>query len=588
MKKRMRLWSFMIAPLLMGLAGDAFGGQTRVVVLCLHDDPGAAAEAQQRFEALIGVAPQIVLLPAVLAPESFQIDTERAEVEALLVKVRDAYWADDRSFAEASLADAATRIDKMGAFTAFDRSQITLWQIALLAKHDETSADAEASKLLRLAPNIQVDLAVFPPSVEKRIERIRNSLPRPVSINITGLREGARAWIDGRPADPKWEVLPGSHRLHVEAAGFRTRDEVFTASGDRSVSAALAPALPPRLASALVSFARGGDLGQVDRQDAWGLVFRSKADALIVFARDGAGLRARVFRAAPDAPSGIVGLNSPGERSLTEWVVRSIAQPPRAATAVPSTPSSPKTDFAGGVVRTGLSALNRTWRLKSADGNFKAAFAGAGVSLTAEARRKSAVGLASASFVDFGSRRRTFELRDGAPASAVGGTGVSLRFGGGARLARGKGSASPSLTATLGGAFDRRAAARIEDAVGDLELMPSWQRFGVEIGGQGELPLMIRGFPVALRVKGSAMPWGDWRTVPERSLGSPHTYSGFAWGAASSVGLPHRWTMGVEYSGALDTFTFTGTGSAPVEPTLRRVTASERTESVQLSVGKEF
>lgn len=587
--------SSILALLLIGTAAEANAGQRAVVVVSVHDDPSVAGSLQQRLEARVGVASGIRLRPSAEVASLYaglpKADSSPAPIEALLDRAREAYWGDQVSVAEARVEEAAALLDRMGTFPPFDSAKISIWRTALLAKKDEVVADGEARKLLSVAPDIQVDLDVFPPSLSNLIEQVRVSQPRAATVVLSGLPRGARAWIDGRPASQRWLVAPGSHRLHVEGRGFRSIDHSFEATGDVTLSAGLAPALSPELGSILASFARGGDLNDKERTAVWELLFRAKADAIAVVARADGGLRARIFMGRTStAPSGIVALTNDGEKSLADWIIMSITQVPTkpippAGVAARRGPSDSVT-FQGG-----LAAATRSWRVNGADGGrFVAHFSGGGPSLSAQARWNNAVGVVRANFMDFGSQKQSFELSDDSQASARGGSTASIRLASGYRLTLSRKETTPSFTAFAGGTFDRHAAGSLRDSTGDLGLLPSWERYSLEVGGRGELPvaLLPEVRPAVLRLQASASPWGAWHATPADSLGSPRAFTGFSWGAAVDVGLPRRWAVALEYSGNANTISFDGIGSAPVEPQLRRATASERISALRLSFGKEF
>lgn len=586
--------SCFLALVLFGAATRAEADPPDVLLVVVHDDPSVAGSLQQRLEARVSVAPEITLLAsaevASLSAGSAKTGSNTATIEALLDRAREAYHDDRASIAEAHVGEAAALLKQI-AFPPFDRARILLWRTALLAKKDEVLAEGEARKLLRVAPDYQVDLDVFPPSLSKLIERVRASEPRAATVVLSGLPRGASAWIDGRPASQRWLVAPGSHWLHVEGPGFRSLDRPFDATGDVALSAGLAPAFSPNLGSPLVSFALGKELNDKERTEVWGLLFRAKADVIAVVARADGGLRARIFRGGPSTPpSGVVAFTSEGEKALSEWIVTSIVQGPArsaelAAVAASRAPSGSVTAHAG------LAAVTRAWRVSSVDGGrFVADFSGAGPAVAGQIRWRNVVGDFRAGFVDFGSQRRSFELSDGSRANATGGSTASIRLDSGYRLALSRRDAAPSITAFAGGTFDRHEAGPLRDSTGDLHLLPSWQRYSVEVGGRGEVPVVVlaKVRPAVLRVQASASPWGNWHTAPAQALGSPRPFTSLSWGAAVDVGLLRHWRLALDYAGSANTIQFGGAGTAPVDPPLRRVTASERIDTLQLSLGKEF
>lgn len=585
-----------LAFLLFGTEADTHAGQPAVIVISVHDDPAVAGPLQQRFEARVGVAPELRLRPST---EVASLHAERSKanstssIRAILDRAREAYWRDHTSVVEECVGEAAALLERMGPFPPFDSAEISMWQIALLAKKDEILAQREAGKLLAVAPDIQVDLDVFPPSLSTLIEGVRRAQPRAVTVEVSGLPHGAIAWIDGRPASHRSLVIPGSHRLHIEGPGFRSVDRAFEATGDVTLSAGLAPALPSELGSVLIAYALGKELNDKELTAVWELLFRAKADAIAVVARADGGLRARIFRGrSSTAPSGTVAFTSDGEKSLAEWIVTSIIQTPQTSTK-PTTPAgaAARRSPNGFALQGGLAAMTSSWRVSNADGGrFVARFSGGGPSLAAQSRSHNVIAELRVVFVDFGSRERSFDVGDGSQASAGGGSTASVRLGSGYRFAWSRKDTAPSLTGFAGGSFDRHLAGPLRDSTGDLHLLPSWQRFCVELGVRGELPVVVSASvrPSVVRLQASGTPWGDWRTTPADALGSPRPFTALSWGAVADVGLPHQWALVLEYLGSASTVSFDGVGSAPVDPQLRRATAVERTDTLQLLLGKEF
>ena len=553
---------------------------TALAVIVVHDDDRIAGEVQQRLESKVGVSSDIRLRPSssLVVSTVAREDGTAKRVEAILTKAKDAYWEEQLDLALTLVREAEGEL-RESRYHSFDTARISQWRAALLlAKQDEFAADRETRAALAIAPDMQVDLDIFRPSVAKLFERIRAATPQGVAVSIAGAPAGARFWIDERIVGARTVVTPGAHRLHVEANGYRTLDHAIDVTSSVTIQAGMAPALPAKTSAILIAFAGGKTLDDNDRATLSELLARSKADAVAVVARSENGLRARTFdgkQAVP--PSGAVPQTAAGESSRVEWSLASVGGAPAGRAAARMEWSA----------QAGVVAASRSWELRSADGGrLSLGYSGSGAGLDLRARQRAVRIEASGAYVDFGSKKEQVDL-GATQATAAGGSMLSGRIGAGYELSAGRVAIVPGIAFAL----DHFDSAHLRDQDGDLGLLPSMQRVALDAQARVDLPLSLvpNARPAVFSLHGAVSPWSSWRTTPAKSLGESSTGDvSFGWGASMNVGLPKQWATRIAYDGHRRSVTFDGTGSAPVDPTVRDARGVEVRHAVSVSFGRDF
>lgn len=419
----MRAFIIILLSSLVCLAASSGEAAEQLAVFYLEEDPAVAGEIQQRLEARLRgkmsggeIRPTADVAARLAPPAPKGSGVETKKVEENLLEARKSFWNADLVGTEMRITRAESTIDAMGSFPSVDRANVVIWRAALLlAKEDASGAEREVARLLALAPDAKVDLDVFPPSLGKLVERVRDSLPKPVIVNVRGLPKGSRLWIDNRPAAAQWSVAPGSHRLHVEAPGFRSVDLPFDAKSDLSLSIPLPIAVAPALEQKLIAFANGAALSERERVQVWEIVFRvAGGDAIFVATRTAGGLHGRLFyRGVSSRTSATVSSTNEGEESLAEWAAATLVSMRSAhSTAVSTAKRFERGDTLK--VRGGFGFSSRAWHLDGSDGGrFTADFSGVGPWAMTSVSRHGIVADATASLAEYGLRRETVTLGRG-------------------------------------------------------------------------------------------------------------------------------------------------------------------------------
>lgn len=576
------------------LASSSASGAERIALICLDEDAAAAGGRQQRLERRLRNEKELRTAAEAavkLAPAAKSAHGQESVVDEILLSAREAYWSNDLALAESGITSAASAIDAMGSTPSTDRATILLWRAALLlAKGDNSGAQTAAERLLTLAPDAKVDLDVFPPSFAKLVEKVRVSLPAPVSVHFVGMPAGARLWIDGRPAAERWSVARGSHLLRAEAAGFRSIDLSFEAKSDFSIEVGLPLALKPELERTLLVFAAGKEPNTSERTQIWEILFRINADTLLVIARVDGGLRARLFRRGESsAPGAVVPATSDGEKSILEWAISSLASSEnRAEGSRPvRLPYRTAKIPCAWAVQGGLGISTRAWAVEgAAGGRFAAAFSGVGPMLSGKFARLNVIGEVSAALASYGLKKEPIKMDDGSRVHVGGGSTIFTDIRTGYRFRLG-GETKSTVVVLAGGSVEHHQAQPLEDSVGDVGLLPSWDRASLDLGARAEVPLMVLTIPAVLSFNGRGSPWSRWRTSD--ALGSSPTASPeFAWGASLDFEVGTKLVCGLAYDGHRRALSFEGTGKSPLDPPLRDAKATEQVHVLQVTIGKEF
>jgi hypothetical protein len=205
-----------------------------------------------------------------------------------------------------------------------------------------------------------------------------------------------------------------------------------------------------------------------------------------------------------------------------------------------------------------------------------------------ELERENVLGEISLDFASYGIQEHRIALDDGRNVTVGGGSTIAGFLRGGYRFSVGR---APSIIVLGGAYFGRHESDPLEDGDGDLGLLPSWQRIGVDLGLRANVPVGLHSGSrhVVFFAGAGVSPWSQW-TIRGDSLGSSPAASpsSFAWSLGADVAFGDRWATRLTYEGWNHRIRFSGTGEAPVEPVLRDARVTEQTHALLLTFGRDF
>ncbi len=574
-------------------------GPARAGVLCVGPDAGTAGDVQ------LGLALESLDVPGVrIEPHSALIPLARPAAEPVAEKV-DAAWRTE----QASLLETATTaylegkigiaLERLAAWRALlervggeatvaEKVRLALWRLAVYqALKDDAQAEEEALAALTLLPDLQVDLAEFPPSVRETVERVRPRI-RWIELDANGLPERARVRIDGRDASLPAKIPAGRHAFAVSAPGRREIVRTVDALADVTVTVSLPLALPDALASALDQAAwLGTSLGESGSALAT-IHAQTGLDLLLVTSSRDGNTRAVVLPLAEAVPP-VASDTVRGPRAASE-----IAAWARVALAkiAPSVESA-KTRRArralwSAEARAGPSAvsLTRTDRWKGNE-PIELPFAGAGSTFAARVRRSGHDAELDAWWASLGWNDVQVLLPDNARRAVTGAQAWSTRLRVGSTWRGTKGEDGPSVRGAIGLGIDRRrwGPVRAYDG-GDSGIAASYRRALLELRAEGRLPFRIGPLATALVAAFSVEPWSDWREDHDGASGeSPATVVGLAGRIAVETFHRGRLRIVLQADAARSGARFRGSSRMPSDPPFTDASVGERTGAISLVVG---
>lgn len=563
----------LLLPLLaQGPAAPAAGH--RVGVVGLGSDAAAAGELQRSLEMEAFSLPKISLkggsdlASALAAPSpapSALSGPDAATLKQsadLLQQVSDAYFQDRAAVALEKLGALSALQERSGNFPAAEKVRVALWRTAVyLALSDPLQAEQEAGNALVLAPDLQVDLNEFKPSVKAVVDGVKSRGLHLVSVVVSGLPAGAQLTVDDRPVPPRFQVPAGKHRLAATAPKRRPVAKTLDVAADTSIPMVLPVAVDPALEQILDLAVWSGNAP--DARTRALLATRLGVDWLVVVAEHDdpkPEARAAMIGLLPGAGSGVspvVPLTGAGA-ALTPWlegVLRANVSDARAPVAArPREPRAPAELALA--ADAGMVWSSRTESL----GAFRASFSGAGPAIAAGASKGPLAGGLDVSYVSYALSTLEVTRADGSRQSVPGGSSLAVTASGGWRHLFGAGDeeGSPSLFAGLGLGFARHDATDVTDSSGTaLGLLPAWQRIAVDARARARVPV---GGGLAAVAGAAVSPVALYSETPSKSSGaSPKPGLGLAWEAGLGwQPTGSRLTLDARYSGATARTAFSG------------------------------
>lgn len=563
---------------------------TTLGVLCLGPEADEAAECQHTVEVQLAAIPGVTVRgaaalgselgrPVTLSvPSSARGKKGWSQAQALLKKAVDAYY-DGRA------AAAWTELEKIDALGPLDESWwpveeqigLRLWRATILLALDDTvRAQAETRAALTLDPQLNVDLAVYPPAVKTTAEAARKRL-RNVDVVVEGLPDDAVVTVDGRALGTSFSVPAGRHHLAVQALGRRPVETWFEVAADRALPMYLPVLLDASAEEHLRQVMSGGKATEAATEVLTGLNRRAKTDGLAVLWADGSRARAIVWlddqmQISPispllDAADWVEAtlaetLSSPAEESseTASATGAQTGQPP--PQTVVATPAKRKSWDVRATAAVGPAILN--YSIQDSTGErYAAELAGASIRAQVDGHWKIVTGLLSWHHTSFG--RSTINVTDdtGTPVQSLQGGGLTVLCSRvGARYVFGDDGFR------VGGGVGWTAAAyKGDDAYTGsqaLGVQPSWHLSGAGVFVQAALPFRIRQVRMETEL-GSQLVIQPTFWVDGDLLGSPaDTSQGDVWLRAG--GEMSRWYAGLRGQLSLFGSTFTGIASVPIDP----------------------
>lgn len=444
----------------------------------------------------------------------------------------------------------------------------------LLDRGEADEAAQELTQALRIRPGLEVDLAVFLPTVKEHVAAARGKL-RTVAVALPGLPEGSRGWLDGAEmADGKANVTAGPHWLYVSAPGYRSVASEATVTDGGALPVDVLPPVAASLERALLRTVRAS---QPDEDGRAALRSASVAKARVVVL-----IRAQKSENHLQA---LVWSNDTSRSALTEGAVR-LDQPEalaertlplvKAAFAgegpfTPTTegPQRPRSQF-GYSVLTGY-ARQEQWAGYQNGAGKETNLDAAGFAVAGRAFYWKRVGQGEAAVrlsllymntESFGGRQYELATNTGYQVTLHGGQRVLARVhaGYGWRMWHQRIGLRPEVHLAVEG-FQ-------SDEVGadhpDIGLFPGFRRLGVGIGGEADILLLDA---LTLEVDGG---WGPGRAseaAKQLRLGESvgDTQSWFV-GVGGHLRLFRSFELGARFEASATEIDYLGMGTAAIVP----------------------
>ncbi|MEZ4359530.1 MAG: hypothetical protein R3B48_05065 [Kofleriaceae bacterium] len=322
---------------LVGLAPSARAAPRRVGVVVVGD-PAAAARLAAAVERRLAGRPGLELVAVArvaAATGPAAAPPLLAELPARLQRAIDLFYGEraDDALAELTALErelgALAEVGARAPVVHAPRVQVALWRAAVLERRWADGGRAEpapaevraaARAVLRLDPDVQIDMETFWPRFAALIEAERRALPR-IELHVRDLPAAAQLWLDGRPVSRRAAAVAGRYRLQGSAEGYVSREEIVDATRDLELSWPLAPSVAPAAAAELDAALRASRL-DVAAARARRIRALASAEALLVLTASPARGRGALIggggaqRSAELAPA-----------ALLDWIDRALARP---------------------------------------------------------------------------------------------------------------------------------------------------------------------------------------------------------------------------------------------------------------------
>lgn len=556
------------------ILGLALVAASKIAVVVVGDDPAASGDLQAALESRLAGAD---LLTADALAAKIGVDVPAPEdpatrkaVRALLDEAAKAYYDDryEELLAMLAKADAMSHV-------AAEKVEIHLWRLAAFqAFGDPRGAANQARLALVLAPDLAVDVALFPPTVKDLIEKTRQETKR-VRVTVEGTPAGAVVKIDDRLAGTELEVPSGRHQLVVSSPG-RRRVSRTVEVGETALRVAVH--LPLALEAGAAEAAardvwRGGPASTRDT-----LAEKAGADVLVFAIAKPDGIRAVVWWKEDGRYSASARRAADAAKVLGDWIAGEIAA---------GRPSL--RDAAWRVsASAGLATSMRSLQVEGAGGNgYDAAFAGTGPAASLRVARGSFFSEAGAGAVSYAMSSVKVDA-PGAGDRASGGSALAshLAFGYTRNLGTPGEEQDSSVSASLGVAAESLTAQDASGAAGPLGLFPSHRTLYPEVRVAAAKRLSLAGRTGLAEAAIGGSPFGVWREDPRGTSGTSPTVMSLGVEAGFSWKTPRRWLVSLGYRAFLRSVSFDGEARAPVEPALRAEKRTEQVQTLQLTIGR--
>lgn len=234
-----------------------------VGIVAMGPDDTAVGDLQRVLELRLNALPDVKVTGAAAiaeragAPAALDAARLDAETAAIYDDVRHAYYRNQSVKALDRLAEMKALLDRSGVRDADRWAQLFVWRAAvLLALGEDGQAAAEAKAALRLAPDLEVDLRVFQPSVAREVQRVRDGMGKPVTVTLVDLPPGATVRVGDYAvpaggAERSVLLFPGRQSLRVDAPGRRAWTREVDVRGPVTLRPSLGIALEAPFAEAL-------------------------------------------------------------------------------------------------------------------------------------------------------------------------------------------------------------------------------------------------------------------------------------------------------------------------------------------------
>lgn len=587
---------------LIALPGVAFAAgepaKPRVAILVVSPDPLTAGRLQLEMEKRLVEADRVTLVTA--RDSAFRVGkedrggppprTDDREILDLMNGARNDYFEDELVRAIKQLDTVAERFEKQGRVAVEDEVDLHLWRAAVHLGLGETEpAQEEALAALTLSPGLEVDRAIFPPSVERLFSTVRDGLKMAV-VKVKTYPPGAWVEVDDRQVQPEFSLPAGTHRVVVSAPGFHPVERQIKLERYLELMVSLPIALDARFERTLLPAVQKGKLDLPASTLMTYLAGRLDVQGVVLIAadsRDGAR-RGFVWWSGSSGRSSPAVESEMGEVILQNWSVTMLQD------YAARRPDLRPTFWDGwkGQVRAGAALSSRHRVLAGDGGRVSASFVGAGPRLDIEGGRRGVWGELSYEYLDASFSRTSQRLADGSVGFAHGGTSSFFRLGAGYRLHAEDADAPWTVGTTLGFFVAEHRAQDISGVNGPVGYFTSYQWLGpdLRLRGQWRFPVRIWGEPT-LHGRVTVAPVSRWRENPTRTTGfSPQVEPAWSWGVGVVFTPRDRWEVSADFSDRQSRVRLSGEASAAVDPAvpIQSARITEAVNTLTISVHRVF
>lgn len=590
---------------LLGVATDASAQSTRnVVVITIGDDAKQMGVVQAELESAIDGARGFTLIPAGDVARILRVPTsggpelnreQQARRARLLKQAENDFYMgkhDDALNALRQLADLQSKEDFV---STKERISTYLWYASVyLAVNDQNKARAAVNRALTLNPELEVDLAVFRPSLADLVDLVRGRGLRLANVTVKVGAVDARVFIDDRPARTgELRVPVGVHQFRVEAPGFQTLHTTVEVVGAQTITLTPPLLLPPQQEARLRAMIDRGSTSDADETMLEELSKRLDVDIIVISSvrSQPPGVKSAVWWWEESEPSfsSPVGFGSNGGGGLNQvvtWVMNTL-RGDQGPTGRPDPP--PRTPGALEVsARGGLAFSPRRYFLQSraplgpgeTPGGHDVTFFGFGPRLNVEAQYQGFWGDVTVDFLTYGVLLPTVEFVGTGPRQINGGTTTQGALHAGYQLDVNK------EILWLRGWTGFRVESHVTGAnKTDTARFPGYQRTALDAGA--DVHYVVG--PVEVSAGGQVSPVSKWTEVPQGTTGlKPKTALAYGWTAHALWSPRPGLKVRGEYWGEQRTINFSGESSTQFNPPMQDGLLQETMHLLLLSVDVDF